>query len=287
MKTANSSHSVVVAPRQRQSEAPAYRLVRLAVPMLFAAMGISLGTVAGVATAFFSIPTAGAAVTTEADNTATAQQDVSSANQAVSTPQQNVSATTENTSAAYQMAAVAVPAGVPSVNASDSSNSVVSQPSPTTVSAERPVKVESIPAVDGDKTPAAEKTASPEQEPAETRPAKHLAHPVTRPLRNEMAAVQDAAPVLQLDDEQMAQNIEDVKPAVTYSEGDITVEGYDAEVGTIQTSDGRTFSVGETVSMGQVTPWEDYRANVHYRCEQGGSCVLQRAGAVSVNAHQI
>ncbi len=77
------------------------------------------------------------------------------------------------------------------------------------------------------------------------------------------------------------------KPQVFYSEGDATVASYDAAGDTIQTDDGRTFVVGATVSVSTAASWEDYRANVHYRCDQGGKCTLTRAGVIALNARLI
>ena len=74
------------------------------------------------------------------------------------------------------------------------------------------------------------------------------------------------------------------KPLNFYSEGDATVVGYNAADGTIQTDDGRTFVIGETVSASNAISWQDYRSNVHYRCNQNGSCSLVRTGVIALNA---
>jgi hypothetical protein len=80
---------------------------------------------------------------------------------------------------------------------------------------------------------------------------------------------------------------EEVKPAAFYSEGDATVVDYDGTLGTILTNDGRTFIIGPTVTMSTATSWNDYRANVHYRCDQGGKCTLTRNGVIALNAKLI
>ena len=80
---------------------------------------------------------------------------------------------------------------------------------------------------------------------------------------------------------------EQLAPAVFYSEGDATVVDYDSSLNTILTSDGRTFVIGSTVAMSTATPWGDYRSNVHYRCDQGGKCTLTRSGVIALNAKQI
>ncbi|MGA7341181.1 MAG: hypothetical protein WBE72_13860 [Terracidiphilus sp.] len=75
------------------------------------------------------------------------------------------------------------------------------------------------------------------------------------------------------------------KPLLFYSEGDATVADYSAAGGgTIVTDDGRTFLIGAAVTASNAAPWEQYRANVHYRCDQNGNCMLVRTGAVALNA---
>ncbi len=80
---------------------------------------------------------------------------------------------------------------------------------------------------------------------------------------------------------------EEVAPAVFYSEGDATVVDYDSTLDTILTSDGRTFVIGPTVAMSNAASWNDFRSNVHYRCDQGGKCTLTRAGVIALNAKLI
>jgi len=77
------------------------------------------------------------------------------------------------------------------------------------------------------------------------------------------------------------------KPQVFYSEGDVTVADYYAAGDTIETVDGKSFVVGATVSASTATSWDDYRANVHYRCDQNGHCTLSRNGVIALNARQI
>jgi hypothetical protein len=80
---------------------------------------------------------------------------------------------------------------------------------------------------------------------------------------------------------------EEVSQANFFSEGDATVVDYDATLGTILTDDGRTFVIGPTVSMSGATSWNDYRANVHYRCDQGGKCTIMRTGVIALDAKLI
>ena len=79
----------------------------------------------------------------------------------------------------------------------------------------------------------------------------------------------------------------EVKPSLFYTEGDLTVAAYDAAGNSIETSDGRTFVIGASVTVSSATPWQDYRSDVHYRCDQSGSCTLMRPGAIALNARLI
>ena len=80
---------------------------------------------------------------------------------------------------------------------------------------------------------------------------------------------------------------EQVTPAMFFSEGDATVVDYDGSLDTILTSDGKTFVVGPTVAMSTAASWDDFRDNVHYRCDQGGKCTLSRNGVIALSARQI
>jgi hypothetical protein len=74
------------------------------------------------------------------------------------------------------------------------------------------------------------------------------------------------------------------KALAFYSEGDATVVSYDPADDSITTDDGRTFVIGATVSESHAESWQDYRANVHYRCDQNGNCSLIRTGVIALNA---
>jgi hypothetical protein len=233
-------------------------MIRLAVPMLFAAMGVSLGTLAGVATAFVSVPMASAAAV-------------------------------DNSTGTVQMAALTAPTQSASASPANGDPSAAVRPVADDSKTHSAVKVEQAPQTERarSKAPSIDKTAAPSAEPSEIHPARHLAHPVTRPLRTEMATEPDVAPAeIALDTDQPTP-VDEAKSSTFYSEGDLTVEDYNAAEGTIETSDGRTFELGETVSLGTTVAWDQYRSSVHYRCEQDGSCVLQRAGAVTINSRQI
>jgi hypothetical protein len=78
-----------------------------------------------------------------------------------------------------------------------------------------------------------------------------------------------------------------LKSPLFFSEGDVTVVSYSAAGDTIETDDGRSFVVGATVSVSTATSWDDYRANIHYRCDQNGNCTLTRSGVIALNAKLI
>jgi hypothetical protein len=135
------------------------------------------------------------------------------------------------------------------------------------------------------KTPAAEKDLSPPVGTIEAQPRKHVAHPVSVRPRKVLASEPEVIDV-PLENEQLATEDEAKSPNF-YSEGDLTVADYNATSGTIETSDGRTFVLGTTVRASSSTSWDDYRSSVHYRCDQEGSCTLERAGAIAPNAKAI
>jgi len=120
--------------------------------------------------------------------------------------------------------------------------------------------------------------------------ARPMSMPVADPARQQLASPSLAASTA-LDPIQssLAQTSLDdaAKPAVRYVEGDLSVAAYDAMTGTLQTKDGKTFILGTSVAAGNATSWDEYRSGVHYRCDQTGSCILMRAGAVAPNARLI
>ncbi len=121
----------------------------------------------------------------------------------------------------------------------------------------------------------------------EHHPAKLVSHSRVKSTLDLQANAFNAAPVpMNLMVEQL--NLDQVaRPSNSYIEGDITVVDFDAAAGTIETSDGRTFVVGVTVTASNAASWREFRSNVHYRCSQTGSCSLSRAGAVAPNARLI
>ncbi|MGA2673072.1 MAG: hypothetical protein ABSE99_07560 [Terracidiphilus sp.] len=74
-------------------------------------------------------------------------------------------------------------------------------------------------------------------------------------------------------------------PAFTFIiEGDLTVADYDAATSTIETQEGKNFVLGNASGEGNAAIWQDYNGNIHYRCDQSGSCTLFRHGIVVPNA---
>jgi hypothetical protein len=68
-----------------------------------------------------------------------------------------------------------------------------------------------------------------------------------------------------------------------FMEGDATVADFDAQMGRIETDEGKTFLIEKTASDGIAAPWQDYHSNVHYRCDQTGNCTIRGAGVTLPN----
>jgi hypothetical protein len=116
--------------------------------------------------------------------------------------------------------------------------------------------------------------------------AQMVSIPVAEPARPKVTSATAAAPTTALGPALSSLN-DSAKSANLYTEGDLTVADFDAITGTLQVSDGRTFVLGTTVAASNAAPWVAYRSGVHFRCDQSGSCVLMRAGALAPNAKLI
>jgi hypothetical protein len=68
------------------------------------------------------------------------------------------------------------------------------------------------------------------------------------------------------------------RPASMMIEGDLTMADFDASTGTVETREGRNFTVSQAGSDGNTLSWQDYSGNVHYRCTQAGNCTLSGSG---------
>jgi hypothetical protein len=268
----------IVAARELPASRPSFR--RSLVPMLYAGIGVALGTLTGLSMTMIGAPSGSpseyhAATTSSAPASAiTVSMSAQSTPTAVSSPASNVkeAGTTnlsadEGKSATTRLAGSATKAGC-------------------TGEAGCSHKVDVAPG----KIPAANQQATPERTPAKARQPRSLIHPFARQARPVMASLTETLPV-QIDDQQVtsqvSQNDDTNAASQFYTEGDLTVADYDATEGTIQTSDGRTFVVGASVSMANATSWDDYRSSVHYRCGGNGSCMLERAGVLAPNAKAI
>ena len=68
-------------------------------------------------------------------------------------------------------------------------------------------------------------------------------------------------------------------------EGELTVSGYNSLAGTIQTYEGEAFALPKAASAGGGIQGEDLSNNIHYRCDQFGSCTLM-AGQFVLKANR-
>jgi len=113
-------------------------------------------------------------------------------------------------------------------------------------------------------------------------------HTSTTDLDTETASAAntpDAPTKAALDSVNEARALDDAPRPVSFMiEGDVTVADYDATAGTIETHEGKTFSISAAAGNGSVAAWQDSSVNVHYRCDQGGNCTLFHGGVVVPNA---
>jgi len=274
MKSQKAPHTLdlVHKPKLLGVARPA-SIFRLALPLVYAGMGVALGTLTGIGMAFMTVP-AGATV---AANESTPAISADSAQAAI----------TAATFAANQNMRSAVlfrVAAQPSKANTDERNARADQSRTSTASSKSTSKDERVPSHDAAPARTPDAAESPEApiEPTATQPRKHVAHPLAVPARKVLVSAPEVVPVSLDVDVLSADN--DTKSFGFYSEGDLTVADYDAAGGTIQTSDGRVFVVGQTVSVSNATSWEDYRSSVHYRCDGDGSCTLMRHGVIAPNA---
>ena len=67
-------------------------------------------------------------------------------------------------------------------------------------------------------------------------------------------------------------------------EGDDELVGYDQSKGVIQTSARKTFLVAVTGAGSNSSAWQEWPANIHYKCDLNASCALTRKGATVLYA---
>lgn len=273
MATFVESPKAAVPYVHRHYGAPRFSLVRLALPVLCGALGISLGTVIGVSIAFLTAPAVAPATSTDS------AQDSTTGTELGVTPSTTAGAEEDFHPAAFVpvVAYTRQPAANVGRSAAGRAGTGLSLTKQT-------VKASPSPAArtTQDKKPAIKRHPKLRFVGVRRRSVKHVAK---LPVEQALAGDPEVTPII-LNDAQMSLD-DGAKPSGFYSEGDLTVADYDATAGTIQTDDGRTFALGNTVSASNAAPWEDYRSNVHYRCGQDGSCLLVRAGVIASNARLI
>jgi hypothetical protein len=257
-----AAHHPVADPpwAHRMPSSPRSPLFRLAIPMLYAAMGISLGTLAGVCAAFATVP-AGA-------QTATRQN-----------PGSDAAANSQLAAAVPAVANPSTPSSDPVESKANQATSVDSSTNPPTRE-RRPAEALAVSSPE----PVVQSNQANQSASVEQSHTKSAARPEDLSTNAELASA-PVAPSVSLDEQSSA--ADEAKSSGFYSEGDLTVADYDATAGTIETSDGRTFVIGTTVGVSNASSWQDYRSNVHYKCGQNGSCMLTRQGAVAPNAKLI
>jgi hypothetical protein len=65
-------------------------------------------------------------------------------------------------------------------------------------------------------------------------------------------------------------------------EGDVKIASYDETSGAIQTYEGSNFILAKASSPETAIPWDDYPFNVHYRCDEMGTCTLMRGSGTAI-----
>ena len=263
MTTTHDDSSEISA--EHRFPAPPARISLIALPLIYAGMGVALGITLGTAVAVLGTPTG---VSAALDNSTPTISGTS----AMAPSPGAQSGTSENSP----------PAVV--VQVADHVDSAAHQPGADTMQANpvpRPERPHALRSTLASRARASSKSPFLRL----VRVHKHRARRITEAARSELASAPEVVPE-QLDGGQQSFG-EATKPSGVYTEGDFTVADYDAKVGTIESSDGRTFVVGITIVAGNASSWGDYRPNVHYRCSQTGSCMLSGPGMVAPNARLI
>ncbi len=259
------SPQVALVSESKPPASSPFSLSRLIVPVLCVSLGVSVGSAAGLTLALVNAP----------NNTVAAS---SGATQATPTSQTGSASADAVTSVAMsgQPAPVMKPATEAVQSIADSAiedSAVAKAHAPSTVQ------------IALSNTPDAVKPAMFRLAGKQWHVARPVAIPVAQLVRQGSASAAAAASTA-LDGAQSGLDAA-AKPAALYTEGDLTVADFDSTDGTLEASDGRTFVLGTTVAASYATSWDSYRSLVHYRCDQAGSCVLMRAGAVAPNARLI
>jgi hypothetical protein len=275
MSTLIESPQVAFVSGSRLPAPTPFSLHRLILPILCISLGVAVGTATGLTLALVNASYNSVAAS-------------SNSLQASAVPSANLAANAGPAQAALP-AIAASPVSTPSsLTANTAANPTVelrpAKLNPATTSVTRPATAPGKVEVAFNKAPDALKPATFKLEGKTYRVAKMASLPSANPEQQEPATAQPTASTA-LNTTQWGLDIP--APASLYTEGVLTVSDYSASTGTIQASDGRTFVLGTTVAAGNATSWEEYRSDVHYRCDQNGSCVLMRAGVVAPNAKLI
>lgn len=275
MSTLIESPQVAFVSGSRLPASTPFSLSRLILPILCVSLGVSVGSATGLTLALVNASYSSVAAS-------------SNAVQASATPSANLAANSSPAQTTQPAAPAAPIATTSALAASTVANPAVevrpAKLSTATTSAERSASAPSKVEVALNTAPDALKPATFKLEGKTYHVAKMMFLPSANPDRQEPTAAQPAAPTA-LNTAQLS--LDTPTPASLYTEGVLTVSDYSASTGTIETSDGRTFALGTTVAAGNATSWESYRSDVHYRCDQNGSCVLMRAGVVAPDAKLI
>ena len=269
-----------IAASPSQSEIPLAYTIRRIAPVLFAALGISLGSLTGVGIAVLTTANSSAGTT---DNAASA---VSS--QSAIQPPAAVIAAPSQPALPVQASLSTLAHGAVIMAVQTTSRPALSRPaSAPQAHLQYALVSRSLPNLTAHRRRATEMARARlvffthhYRRPVTERPVKP-AHELTASAAKSLGAPGSAV------EGQRTDTATVTIPTTLYVEGDLTVEDYNEKAGTIETSDGRSFLVGSTVASSDAVSWNDYRSNVHYRCSQTGSCTLSRAGAIALNARVI
>ncbi len=269
MATLIESPRVAFVSGSRLPVSPPFSLSRLALPLLCVSLGVFVGTATGLALAIVNARNNALAASSDSVEAS----DAPAANLAM-----NASPAHVNQPAVRQSTPAASPASTPTVESRPAKlNHAVANVNRT---ATAPSKLD----VALTKSPDALKPATFKLDGKKYHVAKLMLLPAADPERHEAEPAQPAVSTT-LNTAQWS--LDAPAPASLYTEGDLTVSDYSASTRTIQTSDGKTFVLGTTVAAANATSWETYRSDVHYMCDQNGSCVLMRAGVVAPSARLI
>lgn len=277
MSTLIESPQVAFVSGSSLPAASSFSLYRLILPVLCVTIGVSVGSAAGLTLALVNASRNSVAASSDSVNASASAAPASNLAANASPAQATQPAVAASTIATPSTLALNT-AVTPAVDA----HPVKLSPSASGVarSATAPAKVE----VALNRAPDALKPATIKLEGKEYRAAKMMILPAATPEPQEPTAVH---PVASSTLNSTQWSLDTPASASLYTEGELTVSDYNASTRTVQTSDGKAFVLGTTVAAGNATSWETYRSDLHYRCDQNGSCVLMRAGVVAPDARLI